>query len=68
MGWPHYLGPFPNWDSRLLLTRDFPALFKSGCRSAQFGDIYAVIFSIVSFNDYILKLSQISYKKLKLFL
>ena len=27
----HYLGLFPNWDSRLLLPGDFPVLFGSGC-------------------------------------
>ena len=49
VGWTHYLGPFPNRDSRLLLTRVFSVLFQSGCRlSAQFGDIYAVT-SAVSF-------------------
>jgi hypothetical protein len=31
----------------LLLMRDFPVLFKSRCRSAQFGGVYAVT-SIVS--------------------
>ena len=25
------LGPFPNWDSRCAVTRDFRKLFKSGC-------------------------------------
>ena len=30
VGWTPRLGPLPNWDSRLLLTRDFPALLKSG--------------------------------------
>ena len=29
MGWAYSPGPLPNWDSTLLLMRDFPALFKS---------------------------------------
>ena len=29
MEWTHCPGPFPNWDSRLLLMKHFPALFKS---------------------------------------
>ena len=64
MGWTHCPGPFPYWDSKLLLMTDFPALFKSGYRSAQFGDVYAVIFLycfyLSSFNYYILKLSQMT--------
>ena len=64
MGWMHYPGPFLNWDSRLLLLRDFSALFKSGCWLAQFADECAVTFLCCfyfsSFNDCILKLSQIN--------
>ena len=30
--WMQLLGPSPSWDPRLLLTRDFPALFKAECR------------------------------------
>ena len=37
--WMHCLGLFPNWNSRLLSQGYFPALFKSGCRKIQFGDI-----------------------------
>ena len=33
MEWMHLPGHFLAWDSRLLLTRDFPALFNSGGRS-----------------------------------
>ena len=35
VGWTHCPRPFPNWDSRLLLTRDLPVLFKSECSLAQ---------------------------------
>ena len=44
MGWTHFPGPFPKWDSRLLLMRDFLGLFKPGCWLAQFGDICAFTF------------------------
>ena len=62
----YYLGLFPNKDSRLLLMRAFPALFKSGYRMlAQVGDVYAVTslycFYFFSFNDCILRLSQIIF-------
>ena len=64
-------GPFPSWDSKLLLTRDLPSLFKSGYRLAQLGDAYAITrlyyFYFFSFNDCILKSSQIIfYKNLKI--
>ena len=40
---------FPNLDSRLLLARDFPTLFNSGCRLAQFCDVYTLLLlSVVS--------------------
>ena len=59
MWWIYCPGLFPNWDSRLLLMRDFPVLYKSGYRSlAQFGDVYAVTslyyLYFCSFNDCIL--------------
>ena len=64
MGWMHCLRPFPKWDSRLVWTRDFPALFKSGYWMAEFEDVCAVTFLyclyISSFNNCILKLSWAS--------
>ena len=68
MEWTYSLGPFPKWDCRLLITRDLPLLFKSGCRlSAHFDDICAVTFLYCfyfsSSDDCILTLSQIIYKK-----
>ena len=58
--------PSPTESPDLLLRRDCPALFKSGCWSAQFGDVCAVTFlycfHLSSFNDCILKLSQSSIK------
>ena len=40
----HHLRPFPNWDSRLLLTMDFCSLSKFGYMlSAQFIDAYTVV-------------------------
>ena len=55
MGWMHCLRPFPKWDSRLVWTRDFPALFKSGYWMAEFEDVCAVTFLyclyISSFNN-----------------
>ena len=52
---------------QIAMTWDFPALLKSGCRLlAPSGDVYAVTslycFHFLSFNDCILKLSQIIYK------
>ena len=35
-----------SFPKRLLLTRDFPALFKSGCWSAQLGDVCAVVLMV----------------------
>ena len=65
MEWTHCLGTFPNWDSRLLLTSEFPALFNSGCWSAQIDVACTVIFLcclyFIYFNDCILKLSQIIF-------
>ena len=44
VGCMHHLWPFPNWDSRLLLTMDFCALSKFGyILSAQFGDANTVV-------------------------
>ena len=70
VGWIYHQGPFPNLDSKLLLKKDLTALFKSGCRSAPFGDIYAVTFlyCFFSFNACVLKLSKIIYETLKLFM
>ena len=43
MEWTHLLGPLPNWNSRLLLTWKFPALFKSRCRLlSQFGNVHTI--------------------------
>ena len=64
--WIHCPRLFPNWDSTLLFTRDFPVLFNSGCWSVRFGDVCAInslyCFYCFYFNDCILKLSQIIYK------
>ena len=73
MEWTHLLGPLPNWNSRLLLTWKFPALFKSRCRLlSQFGNVHTITslycFYFFSFNAHILKLTQKSIKKLKMFL
>ena len=67
------LGILSQLRLQMLLMRNFPAIFKSGCRlSAQFGNVYAFAsiycFYLFSFNDYILKWNQIIfYRKLKLF-
>ena len=55
-----------NWGSRLLLTRDWPVLFKSGYRlSAQFC-YFSLLLLLLFFNDCIFKLSQIPfYKKIE---
>ena len=69
----HCLGSFPNWDSTAVYKGLPSNVQKSGCRlSAQFGNVYApaaiYCFYLFTFNDYILKWSQIIlYKKLKLF-
>ena len=70
MGWTRHSGNFPTYDSRLLLTSDFPELFNE-CWSAQFGDVCAVTslycFYFFSFNNCIFKLIQmIVFKKVKL--
>ena len=55
----HGVNTPPNWDSKLLLMREFPVLFNSDCWLAKCGDICAVIslycFYVFSFNDCILK-------------
>ena len=49
-------------ELQIAVTWDFPALFKSGYRSAQFGDVNTVTslycFYFFSFNNCILKLSN----------
>ena len=68
----HCLGSFPNWDS-IAVYKGLPSnVQKSGCRlSAQFGNVYATAaiycFYLFTFNDYILKWSQIIFYKKKLF-
>ena len=54
------LGILSQLRLQMLLMRNFPAIFKSGCRvSAQFGNVSAFAsiycFYLFSFNDYILK-------------
>ena len=39
-----YLRPFPNWDSRCAVTRDFPARFKSGCWSKPNLVMYSLVY------------------------
>lgn len=64
MVWMHHAGSFSHWDSRLLLTRDFPVPFNSALDVGQLNFVMYVLlpFSIVSifffsFSDYILKSS-----------
>ena len=46
--------------------------FKSGCRTVQLGDVceitFLCCFYFLSFNDSILKLGKLIYRKLKLYL
>ena len=39
-----YLRPFPNWDSRCAVTRDFPVRFKSGCWSKPNLVMYSLVY------------------------
>ena len=50
------LGPFPSWDSRCAVTRDFPELFKSGCWSKPNLVMHSLNF-LFSFNVSMLKVS-----------
>ena len=39
-----YVGHFPNWESRCAVTRDFPALIKSGCWSKPNLGMYLLLY------------------------
>ena len=72
MGWMHPGVP-PNWNSRLLLMRDFPVLSLDVRHRNLVMYVWAVTFLscfyLSSFNDCILKLSQIIlYYILKLYI
>ena len=67
MEWTYSLGPFLNWDCRLLITRDLPLLFKSGCKLSGTLMIFVLTFLYCfyfsSSDDCILTLSQIIFYK-----
>ena len=54
--WIHCPRLFPNWDSTLLFTRDFPVLFNSALDVGQLNFVMYVLlpFSIVSIFSFLL--------------